>query len=351
MADQAPTARRRPGHGVRLALLSVAGVVAAALVALAVGHLDVARTAATLAGVRWPWAATAFALMAVAMLLRAEAWHAVLAAALPALGSDRRPAYRGTMIGVLLSAALPGRLGEAGRAVVVSRRLGDTRRYLPVVVGTIVSQTLLNLLAIALLAAGTAASLSLFDGHAGAVVGILIAPVVVIALVVGLPPAARRASRARAPRVARAGRALLGQLQQLRRGLVVFRRPGPAAHATAGQLAAWALQLLSCDALLTAFGLPSGIGLAAAAAVLLAVNVSAIVPLTPSNVGIFQAACIAVLAAYGVSAAEGLAYGIALQGIEIATALVLGVPALIAEGVSLRALRRDVGAEPSRTLG
>src|SRR6478736_5949267 len=203
MADQAPSAPRRPGRGVRLALLSVAGLVAAALVVLTVGHLDVAKTADTLAGVRWPWAATAFALMAVAMLLRAEAWHAVLAAALPALGSDRRPAYRGTMIGVLLSAALPGRLGEAGRAVVVSRRLGDTRRYLPVVVGTIVSQTLLNLLAIALLAAVTA-------------------PAIVVAAVVGLPPAARRASRARAPRVARAGRTLLGQLQELRRGLVVF---------------------------------------------------------------------------------------------------------------------------------
>jgi phosphatidylinositol alpha-mannosyltransferase len=255
------------------------------------------------------------------------------------------------MIGVLLSAALPGRVGEAGRAVVVSRRLGDTRRCLPVVVGTIVSQTLLNLLAIALLAVGTAASLSLFSGHVGAVAGILIAPAVVLALAVGLPPAARLASRARSPRLARAGRGLLGQLQQMRRGLVVFRRPGPAVHATAGQLSAWALQLLSCDALFIAFGLPSGIGIAAAAAVLLAVNVSAVVPLTPSNLGIFQAACIAVLAAYGVSAAEGLAYGIALQGIEIATALVLGVPALIAEGVSLRALRRDVGAEPSQSLG
>src|SRR6478752_9492495 len=142
MADEAGTARRGPRSGVRLALVSAAGVAAAALVVLTISHLDVVRTARTLAGVRWPWAATAFALMAVAMLFRAEAWHAVLVAAFPAIGSDRRPAYRGTMIGVLLSAALPGRVGEAGRAVVVSRRLGDTRRCLPVVVGTIVSQTL-----------------------------------------------------------------------------------------------------------------------------------------------------------------------------------------------------------------
>jgi phosphatidylinositol alpha-mannosyltransferase len=329
--------------GVRLALLSAAGVAAAGLVVLTAGHLDLTRTWSTLGGVRLPWVAAAFALMSVAMLLRAEAWHAVLVAAIPAIGHDRRAAYSGTMIGVLMSAALPGRVGEAGRALVVSRRLGDTRRCLPVVVGTIVSQTLLNLLAIALLAGATAASLSLFAGHTGAIAGIAIAPVVLVALVLGLPEVARRASRSRHRRVARLGESVLGQLRQLRRGLVVFRRPGPAARATVGQLAAWGLQMLSCDALFTAFGLPHGVGLAAAAAVLLAVNVSAVVPLTPSNVGLFQAACVAVLAAYGVSAATALAYGIALQGIEIGTAVVLGVPALVAEGVSLRALRRDIG--------
>lgn len=329
----------------RLALLAAAAVAGAGLVVLTAAHIDLSRTWHTLGDVQLRWVAIAFALMAVAMLLRAEAWHAVLVAAIPAIGRDRRAAYRGTMIGVLMSAALPGRLGEAGRAFVVSRRLGDTRRCLPVVVGTIISQTLLNLLAIALLAGATAASLRLFHGHTGAIAGIVTAPLVLVALVLGLPVVARRASRARHQHVARLGRSVLGQLRQLRRGLVVFRRPGPAAHATVGQLAAWALQMLSCDALFTAFGLPHGVGLAAAAAVLLAVNVSAVVPLTPSNVGLFQAACVAVLAAYGVSAAEALAYGIALQGIEIGTAVALGVPALVAEGVSLRALRHDVSAD------
>jgi hypothetical protein len=55
---------------------------------------------------------------------------------------------------------------------------------------------------------------------------------------------------------------------------------------------------------------------ATAAAILFAVNVTAAVPLTPSNIGVFQAACIAVLSAAGVAAGAGLAYGIQLQGTE-----------------------------------
>lgn len=68
-------------------------------------------------------------------------------------------------------------------------------------------------------------------------------------------------------------------------------------------------------------------------------NVSAIVPVTPSNVGVFQAACIAVLAPFGVSASRGLAYGLILQAVEVFTVLALGIPALVHEGLSFRAVR------------
>ncbi len=77
----------------------------------------------------------------------------------------------------------------------------------------------------------------------------------------------------------------------------------------------------------------------AAAAVLLAVNVSAILPATPSNVGVFQAACLVVLAAYGVGAGQALAYGIILQAVEVVTALALGVPALLGEGLTWQDIR------------
>ena len=59
----------------------------------------------------------------------------------------------------------------------------------------------------------------------------------------------------------------------------------------------------------------------AAAAVLFAVNVTAVLPATPANVGVFQAACVAVLAgAYHVSTPEAIAFAIVLQLIELADA-------------------------------
>ncbi len=68
-----------------------------------------------------------------------------------------------------------------------------------------------------------------------------------------------------------------------------------------------------------ALGLDSRAGLAGAAAVLFAVNVTAVLPATPANVGVFQAACVAVLVgAYHVSTPDALAYGIVLQAVEVA---------------------------------
>jgi phosphatidyl-myo-inositol alpha-mannosyltransferase len=62
---------------------------------------------------------------------------------------------------------------------------------------------------------------------------------------------------------------------------------------------------------------------------------------------VFQAACVAVLGAYGVPAADALAYGIILQAVEIATAVVMGAPALVKEGISWRDVRlRAMHATP-----
>ena len=77
--------------------------------------------------------------------------------------------------------------------------------------------------------------------------------------------------------------------------------------------------------LLIALGLDHRAGLAAAAGVLFAVNVTAVLPAAPSNIGVFQAACVAVLSgAFHVSSADAIAYGIILQAVEVATAIVMG---------------------------
>jgi phosphatidylinositol alpha-mannosyltransferase len=62
---------------------------------------------------------------------------------------------------------------------------------------------------------------------------------------------------------------------------------------------------------------------------------------------VFQAACVAVLSAYGVGHTDALAYGIILQAVEIATAFALGMPALVREGMSWKDLRlRAIHSSP-----
>jgi len=159
----------------------------------------------------------------------------------------------------------------------------------------------------------------------------------------------------RSQRVARWAGQVRGALAQVRSGLRVFTRPRLGVAATVMQLGAWALQWLACYLLLVALGLEAQAGLGGAAAVLFAVNVTAVLPITPSNLGVFQAACVAVLTgAYGVSAASALGYGIVLQVVEVATAVVMGAPALVKEGLSwrevrLRALHSAPVSLPSRS--
>jgi phosphatidylinositol alpha-mannosyltransferase len=209
------------------------------------------------------------------------------------------------------------------------------------------AQTLINLLALAILATITIASLTLIRGHATALIATVAVPIAIGALVVSGPALLARAGRSHHARLSQIAGWLSDQIIQVRRGLRVFTKPGLGAGAIVAQLAAWAVQTLAACAVLYALNLQGKAGLAAAAAILLAVNLTALVPVTPSNIGIFQAATIAVLAAYGVDAGHALAYGILLQAVEITTAIALGVPALLGERISLNDIRRYATTTPT----
>jgi len=323
-------------------------ILLAGLVVFALSRLELHRIGHALITATPGWIVLALALMGLSLLLRSISWHAALRAALPD-ATIRWPAVvRATMIGVMASAVVPGRVGEPTRVVVLSRRLdGSTRRLLPIVAGTVVSQTLMNLLALAILAGVTFSSVPLLHGHLAGVLGALAVPIAALVLVLVGPRLLALGRRSRRPRVALAAAAITRTLNLARRGLVVFAHPRYGVAAVACQLLAWSLQWLSCYTVLLALGLQSHTDLATAAAILLAVNLSAILPATPSNVGVFQAACLVVLAAYGVGAGPGLAYGIILQAVEVLTALLLGVPALLREGLTWQDIRpvRDESAD------
>ena len=193
-------------------------------------------------------------------------------------------------------------------------------------------------------------SVDLFNGRHSALIAVAVGPAVLVAVILAAPLLlGRRGGRvALGSAWSTAARACARRCCALRAGMRVFRQPRLAAVAVAGQLGAWMLQCTSCYVLLIALGLDNRAGLAAAAGVLFAVNVTAVLPAAPSNIGVFQAACVAVLhGAFHVSTADAIAYGIVLQAVEITTAVAMGIPALLREGMSWRDVRlRAMHAAP-----
>ncbi|HEY6638898.1 MAG TPA: glycosyltransferase [Solirubrobacterales bacterium] len=347
--EPAPVATEggRGRRAARKAGVAVAGALGLLLTALAARRIGVDQVATNIIDSDLKWVLIACALMVGAMFARAASWVAIARAALPGRVVRRRDVTSATMIGVLMSATLPARLGEPARAMVLSRRVGRMRETFPVLIGTLVSQTALNILALVLLGGIIVSTTDLFQASTQKLFLVSTAPLLVLLAVLLAPSLVKVNGQGR---VARAIKAVRGAIKQARRGLTVFRDPRRGSFAAFAQLFAWFLQLLACWALFAALGLDHRVAIGAAAACLFAVNVTAVVPATPSNIGIFQLAIISVLTkGFGIPAADALAYGVILQAVEIATAVALGVPALVREGVTWSDMRlRALSAAPVR---
>ena len=348
--EPAPVGSKRPAVAlVRRAAMIAVSLGGAVLALLALRKIGISHIASALINSSPAFVLLGLGIMCASMILRAFSWYAILRAALPRSRVRLSDAMQGTFIGVLMSSTLPARLGEPSRALVVARRTGRPRENLPVVLGTLVSQTLLNIVALAVLGAVMFSSVNLFNGHQNALLFAAIAPVTLLLLVLIAPVLLRTsAGRSRFARLHTAMAETRHALTRVRAGLAVFRRPRLGAIATGAQLSAWGLQWLSCYVLLVALGLNHQAGIAAAAAVLFAVNITAALPATPANLGVFQAACAAVLATgWHVGYGTGVAYGVILQAVEVTTAILMGMPALLKEGMSWREVRlRAMHAAP-----
>jgi phosphatidylinositol alpha-mannosyltransferase len=331
----------------RRAALGLTGALGVGLTALAAQKIGVDNVLASMVRSDVTWVLVACGLMALSLFFRAASWYGIVRTALPNRPVRRRDVTSATMIGVLMSATLPARLGEPARAMTLARHIGRMRETFPVLLGTLVSQTLLNIVALALLGTIIVSSTDLFHSSTEKLFVFSFVPLGLLLLVLIGPVLMRRNGNGR---LARIGTAMHRALLQVRAGLAVFRQPRRGLVAGAMQLGAWAIQLLACWALLAALGLSGQAGIGAAAAVLFAVNVTAVLPATPSNIGVFQLAVISVLhTGWGIGTADALAYGVILQAVEVATAVALGLPSLVREGLTWSDLRvQALSAAPVR---
>jgi uncharacterized protein (TIRG00374 family) len=289
----------------------------------------------------WSWIVLAFLLNIVSTLFRALSWRLTVGQALP---EDNQPRLVHVLssfgVGLLANAVVPGRLGELARVATLRRHLPDAPPGTSaVLVGTVFAHRLFDLVPATILVVWV---LLTAEVPHWAVVSFGIAAFVGFALFTVAWLGAKRHHRP----VVSEGMGTVRQLLSMgRQGLSVLKAPVPLAGAVLLQCLGWLMQLLAVYAAMQAFGIDAP--LPAAGLVLVLMNVATIVPLWPGNVGLVQAAVALPLRNYGVPYATGFAYGLALQAIEMACGIGLGLIAIAREGISFAMLRRMESEEDS----
>lgn len=284
--------------------------------------------------VAWSWIVLAFLLNIVSTFFRALSWRLTIGQALPARHQPRLVHVLSSFgVGLFANAVVPGRLGELARVATLRRHLPDAPTGTSAaLVGTVFAHRLFDLVPATILVIWV---LLTADVPHWAVVGLMIGAAVGFALFAIAWLGARRHQRPMMSEGVGSVRYLLGMA---RMGLSVLKAPVPLTGAVLLQCLGWLLQLLAVYAAMQGFGIDAP--LPAAGLVLVLMNIATIFPLWPGNVGLVQAAVALPLRNYGVPYATGFAYGLALQAIEMACGIGLGVIALAREGISVAMLRR-----------
>ena len=295
---------------------------------LAVRGVDFGTAVDALQDANLWWLLPAFAAFASVVLARAERWRVLFP---PESRPPFRPALQAVLIGYFFNSILPARAGEVARVLVLYR----TTRVSRVQSGaTALLERAFDLVAILALFIAVSPWLPSVDWFwpavvlAAVVVGALLLAALALALFGERPFFALVRPAARVTRLS-AGR-LEEAVRNLGRGLAGIRRLPVAVAGGAWTFAAWGAAALSSWFVMLGFGL--GLSLLAALLVVVVTGVGAVLPSSPASLGVWEAATVLALAAYGVEGSVALSYGVVLHLLNL-------IPFLVAGPIALRRLR------------
>jgi uncharacterized membrane protein YbhN (UPF0104 family) len=286
--------------------------------------------------VRWEWVVLAIGLNVVSVIVRAVAWWIVIGQAMPPPHPRFMLVFSAFSVGLFANAVLPGRIGELARVGVLTRRMQGRNGAWASLIGTVFAHRLFDLVPSLLLVVYVLTSAKVPHW---AYTSLLIVLGIGFALLTFGIASARRPHTSIVENLGPVKRLLT----MARYGLGVLHSPGPALAAAFFQCLGWTCQLLAVYTAMRAFNIHAP--LAAAALVLVLMNVATLFPLWPGNVGLVQAAIALPLISYGVAKARGVAYGFGLQAIEASVGVGVGTLFLAREGLSFAMLRVMPGAD------
>jgi glycosyltransferase 2 family protein len=332
-------APRAPGHWSRR---RVAFQLATVLLAVVFGYLtmrDVRFSQAwrALQTSDYWWLIPAFGAFVAATLMRAMRWRSLFARG---RRPPRGPVVAATMIGYLFNNIMPARAGEAARVVALTQRAGTPPAE---IVGTVVVERAYDVLSILIIffcAAPWLPRVSWF-GPAAVFAGVLIvlfaAAIWILAVHGDRPLRFVLRPLARLPRLSHEWVERFSV--ELASGLSGLRDRRVAIEAFAWSIGIWLVSALWAWLVLLAF--QPKLDFAAGVLVIVALGLAMILPSPPAAVGVFEAAALLALKAYGISQTAALPYALVLHVVNFVPFILGGVLTL---QLGARRPRRAAGA-------
>ncbi len=311
---------------------AVAALLAGAAAAVYFGGPEWGQVADAFRAVEWEWIAVAIGLNLLSVLSRSLSWNTIIDQAVPPPHPRFMHVFSAFSIGLLANATMPGRVGELARVAVLTRHMPRLKGAWATLVGTVFAHRVFDFVPAAFLVVWVLATAEI--PHWAVTSLIILFSIGAVLLVIAFM-SARHHQRSHHVDSVHATRRVV---TMARHGLGVMRQPVSAVTAIGFQFIGWICQLFAVWATMEAFSID--LDLSAAGLVLVLMNLAAIIPLWPGNVGLLQVAIATPLVGYGVPYAQGFAFGLGLQAIEASVGIGFGLLFLGREGLSYATLRR-----------
>jgi glycosyltransferase 2 family protein len=307
---------------------------------LAVRDVDWSAVWNALTASNYWWAAPSLAFMAISIFVRAVRWQYLFSVeSRPPL----RPVLDATLIGYFFNNVLPARAGEAARVVALNRTARTSRAEATTTIVLERAYDVLGLLVLLFVLLPWFPDVGWVRPAVvlAAALGAILALAASLLVLFGDRPfrrVLRPLSRLPLLDIERTDRAAAN----VHRGTASLHRPRLALLAFTLTVLSWILFGLSAWALMQGFDL--GVPALAAQLVIIALGLASILPSSPGAVGVFEAAVLVALRAYGVPKSEALSYALVFHAISFLLYVTAGAVVLHLHALALRRSLGSVGA-------
>ncbi len=289
------------------------------------------------------WLVPSIAVMAVGVVMRTVRWQLVFE---PATRPPFRPALSALLIGYLFNNILPARAGELIRVIVLHQRVGTSRVE---GLGTAVADRVYDVFALLVLLFVAQPFLPEVTWLRRAAILALVLALLLLGFVLVLVVFGDRPLRVVLRPLARLPKVSVGRTERaaenLVQGLAAFRDARLVPPAFTMTIASWLVIAASYWLVMFTFDLdlPYSAGLL----VVVAANLAMAIPSSPGALGVFEAAVVTALSAYGVDKSEALSYAVVLHAVNFLPFVVAGGVALYGHLAWLRQGRPVAAGRPT----